>query len=116
MTANTPPTTLDLMLDEAAAGITSAWQPQIVERDSDTERRQAAQAVRAALRVLAEALTYREVDGTVTGWRMISGEQIAVLAACIRDDDDHLVAVASPPQVIDQHAARIACERARLKS
>jgi nitrite reductase/ring-hydroxylating ferredoxin subunit len=110
--ADSGETTLDRMIDHAIGAVE---QPDNSITSAEREVRQAARAVRATLEVLAEALTYRETDGTATGWRTISGEQLAALAVCVHADAPMRRTVRqSQIELLDRDAARIACGNARL--
>lgn len=77
---------MDRILDAAAQGAYQVPDLRDGEFDPNTLARQSAQAVRAALAELAETLTIRESDGTATGWRALTGDRLAELAACILGD------------------------------
>jgi hypothetical protein len=105
-------TTLDQMIDRAIGAIE---QSDNSITSAEREVRQAARTVRATLELLAEALTFREADGTATGWRTISGEQLAALAACIHADAPMRRTVhQSQIELLDRDATRVACKNARL--
>ena len=107
-------TPLDEILDAATHGAFAVPDLRDGEFDPNMLARQSAQAVRVALTELAELLTIREADGTATGWRTIPGDQLAQLAACIKED----ASVIEPADLLDRHAVHTVFSRAarRLNS